>query len=284
MGLVRNDQYEVEETEGGDYEGDEAEHGLRENEVGDVESNFLEEDMDHDLPYLRSHASDSEDEGPSEDVDEDGLRGICKVVHSDAKVRYTLKCKVVHSDAKVRYTVKCKVFHSDAKVRYTIKCKVVHSDAKVRYTVKCKVVHSDAKVRYTVKCKVVHSDAKVRYTVKCKVVHSDAKVRYTVKCKVVHSDAKVRYTVKCKVVHSDAKVRYTVKCKVVHSDAKGHDAIRDGAELHSLAPPPMAPPPMAPSFLVAGPATAADCHVFLTLAPLPVASYWQHRAVVLGSA
>jgi hypothetical protein len=26
-----------------------------------------------ELPYLRSHASDSEDEGPGEDVDEDGL-------------------------------------------------------------------------------------------------------------------------------------------------------------------------------------------------------------------
>jgi hypothetical protein len=73
MSPVRNDQYEEEETEGGDYEGDEAEHGLRENEVGDVEANCIEEDMDHDLPYLRSHASDSEDEGPDEDVDEDGL-------------------------------------------------------------------------------------------------------------------------------------------------------------------------------------------------------------------
>jgi hypothetical protein len=77
MSPVRNDQYEEEETEGGDYEGDEAEHGLRENEVGDVEANCIEEDMDHDLPYLRSHASDSEDEGPDEDVDEDGERGGC---------------------------------------------------------------------------------------------------------------------------------------------------------------------------------------------------------------
>jgi hypothetical protein len=73
MSPIRNDQYEEEETEGGNYEGDDAEHGLRENEVGDVEANFLEEDMDHDLPYLRSHASDSEDKGPGEDVDEDGL-------------------------------------------------------------------------------------------------------------------------------------------------------------------------------------------------------------------
>jgi hypothetical protein len=68
-----DDRYEEEEMDGDDQEGDEAEHGLHENDIGDVEANCLEEDMDHDLPYLRSHASDSEDEGPGEDVDEDGL-------------------------------------------------------------------------------------------------------------------------------------------------------------------------------------------------------------------
>ena len=73
MSPFRNDNYEAPQMEDDDFEGDEVEYGLRDNEVGDVEANCHEEDMDHDLPYLRCHASDSEDEGPDEDVDEDGL-------------------------------------------------------------------------------------------------------------------------------------------------------------------------------------------------------------------
>ena len=83
---VRNDQFEAaqredDDLEGDDYEGDEAEHGLSENAVGDVEANCREEDMDHDLPYFRSHASDSEDDGPDEEVDEDGLTAIEAEAH-----------------------------------------------------------------------------------------------------------------------------------------------------------------------------------------------------------
>jgi hypothetical protein len=52
MSPVCNCHYEENATEGDDNEGDEAEHGLRENDIGDVEANYREEDMDHDLPYL----------------------------------------------------------------------------------------------------------------------------------------------------------------------------------------------------------------------------------------
>ncbi|KAM0871104.1 hypothetical protein ACQ4PT_039603 [Festuca glaucescens] len=172
MSPVRNDQYEEEETEGGDYEGDEAEHGLRENEVGDVEANCLEEDMDHDLPYLRSHASDSEDEGPDEDVNEDGLTakeaaahkkvvgrahrpslfrdlslankaivdgGISRVLEPRASAKKDRKPKKygINPGVKFQGLLEFQMWIKDYAVKYHRPYKVVHSDAKVRYTVKC---------------------------------------------------------------------------------------------------------------------------------------------------
>jgi hypothetical protein len=172
MSPVRNDQYEEEETEGGDYEGDEAEHGLRENEVGDVEANCIEEDMDHDLPYLRSHASDSEDEGPDEDVDEDGLTvkeaaahkkvvgrahrpslfrdlslankaivdgGISRVLEPRVSAKKDRKPKKygINPGVKFQSLLEFQMWIKDYAVKYHRPYKVVHSDAKVRYTVKC---------------------------------------------------------------------------------------------------------------------------------------------------
>jgi hypothetical protein len=52
MSPIRNNQYEEEKMEADDYEGDEAEHGLHENDVGDVEAYCQEDEMDHDLAYL----------------------------------------------------------------------------------------------------------------------------------------------------------------------------------------------------------------------------------------
>jgi hypothetical protein len=52
MSLIQNNRYEEAKMEADDYEGDEAEHGLRGNDVGDVEAYCQEDEMDHDLPYL----------------------------------------------------------------------------------------------------------------------------------------------------------------------------------------------------------------------------------------
>lgn len=43
--------------------GDESEHVFRGNEVGDVEAYFVEEDMDHGVPYVPCHALDSKHDG-----------------------------------------------------------------------------------------------------------------------------------------------------------------------------------------------------------------------------
>ena len=70
---IRNDHYQAPEEEIDEDEGDEGEVELHNNYVGDVEAYVMLEDMNHDIPYTRGYASDSEDEGPLEDVDEDGF-------------------------------------------------------------------------------------------------------------------------------------------------------------------------------------------------------------------
>ena len=64
------------DAEGDDAEGDPGEHGFRNHDIGDVEANCLEEDMDHDMPYSRAYTLDSEYEGPEEEIDEDGLTAV----------------------------------------------------------------------------------------------------------------------------------------------------------------------------------------------------------------
>ena len=49
------------------------EGGLHENDVGEVETYCVEEDIDHGITYNRCYASDSYDYGPVKAVDEDGL-------------------------------------------------------------------------------------------------------------------------------------------------------------------------------------------------------------------
>nr|XP_051214020.1 uncharacterized protein LOC127331849 [Lolium perenne] len=43
------------------------------NNVGDLDAYLTQEDMDHSIPYSRYYASYSDDDGPDEQVDEDGL-------------------------------------------------------------------------------------------------------------------------------------------------------------------------------------------------------------------
>ena len=67
------DEAANDEFEGHEGEGYGMERCLHNHDIGDVEANCYEETMDHDIPYARSYALDSEDEGPDEEIDEDGL-------------------------------------------------------------------------------------------------------------------------------------------------------------------------------------------------------------------
>ncbi|KAK1683917.1 hypothetical protein QYE76_044765 [Lolium multiflorum] len=46
---------------------------MNDNNVGDLDKYLTQEEMDHSIPYSRCYASDSDDDGPDEELDEDGL-------------------------------------------------------------------------------------------------------------------------------------------------------------------------------------------------------------------
>ncbi|KAK1662188.1 hypothetical protein QYE76_050347 [Lolium multiflorum] len=56
-------------------EHDDADDGfeMNDNNVGDLDKYWTQEEMDHSIPYSRCYASDSDDDGPDEELDEDGL-------------------------------------------------------------------------------------------------------------------------------------------------------------------------------------------------------------------
>jgi hypothetical protein len=69
---------EEEDDECGDYEND---IELHEHNVGDLDMYYTQENMDHDIPYSRCYASDSDNDGPEEEVDEEGFTANEAEVH-----------------------------------------------------------------------------------------------------------------------------------------------------------------------------------------------------------
>ncbi|KAE8799035.1 hypothetical protein D1007_25659 [Hordeum vulgare] len=59
-----NDEHDDDENDG---------NVLHENNLGDLDKYNLQETMDHSIPYSRGYASESDDEGPDEEVDEEGF-------------------------------------------------------------------------------------------------------------------------------------------------------------------------------------------------------------------
>src|SRR3954466_12445019 len=55
------------------YEDEENDVDLYDNNVGDLEAYNVQENMDQSIPYSRCYAFDSDDDGPDEEVDEDGF-------------------------------------------------------------------------------------------------------------------------------------------------------------------------------------------------------------------
>ncbi|KAE8800879.1 hypothetical protein D1007_23589 [Hordeum vulgare] len=62
-------------VEANDEDGDDENDGnvLHDNNLGDLDKYNLQETMDHSIPYSRGYASESDDEGPDEEVDEEGF-------------------------------------------------------------------------------------------------------------------------------------------------------------------------------------------------------------------
>ncbi|KAE8812178.1 hypothetical protein D1007_10782 [Hordeum vulgare] len=59
-----NDEHDDDENDG---------NVLHDNNLGDLDKYNLQETMDHSIPYSRGYASESDDDGPDEEVDEEGF-------------------------------------------------------------------------------------------------------------------------------------------------------------------------------------------------------------------
>ena len=63
----------IQEDEDAYDDDEEQEEGFHGNDVGDLDAYIAQKDMDRDLPFRRQYAYDSDDEGPVEQLDEDGF-------------------------------------------------------------------------------------------------------------------------------------------------------------------------------------------------------------------
>ena len=68
-----NNQDEALQEENDEYADDDNEVDLHDNNVGDLDKYHLQETMDHSIPFSRAYASDSDDDGPDEQVDAEGF-------------------------------------------------------------------------------------------------------------------------------------------------------------------------------------------------------------------
>ena len=68
-----NNQNEGFEEENDEYEEDDNEVDLHDNNVGDLDQYHVQETMDQSIPFSRAYASDSDDDGPDEQVDAEGF-------------------------------------------------------------------------------------------------------------------------------------------------------------------------------------------------------------------
>ena len=70
---IANDQGEAFEEENDEDGVDRNEVELHDNTIGDLDVYNAQENMDPSIPYSRCYASDSDWEGPEDEVDEDGF-------------------------------------------------------------------------------------------------------------------------------------------------------------------------------------------------------------------
>ena len=73
MSTFPYNQNEALQEENDVYADDDNEVDLHDNNVGDLDKYHLQEAMDHSITYSRGYALDSDDEGPDEQVDEEGF-------------------------------------------------------------------------------------------------------------------------------------------------------------------------------------------------------------------
>ena len=73
MSPFTSNQDEALQEENDEYADDDNEVDLHDNNVGDLDQYHVQETMDQSIPFPRAYASDSDDDGPDEEVDEEGF-------------------------------------------------------------------------------------------------------------------------------------------------------------------------------------------------------------------
>ncbi|KAE8776320.1 hypothetical protein D1007_51080 [Hordeum vulgare] len=144
---------------------------LHDNNLGDLDKYNLQETMDHSIPYSRGYASESDDEGPDEEVDEEGFtakeaEAFTKVLKRDHRTplfedlsladeavvdggegilfgvrppshRDTHGKNIILPGSKFETFFELKMWLDEYSVTHYRPHKVVHSNMKLRYTVAC---------------------------------------------------------------------------------------------------------------------------------------------------
>ncbi|KAE8795685.1 hypothetical protein D1007_29400 [Hordeum vulgare] len=144
---------------------------LHDNNLGDLDKYNLQETMDHSIPYSRGYASESDDEGPDEEVDEEGFtakeaEAFTNVLKRDHRTplfedlnladeavvdggegilfgvrppshRDTHGKNIILPGSKFETFFELKMWLDEYSVTHYRPHKVVHSNMKLRYTVAC---------------------------------------------------------------------------------------------------------------------------------------------------
>ena len=154
------------------YEDEENDVDLHDNNVGDLEAYNVQENMDQSIPYSRCYAFDSDDDGPDEEVDEDGftskeVEAFKKVLGKDPRTPMfedvTLADEAVVDGGKTIVLGARPISHRDmdhatngiapgTKFGTFLELKVWIKEFSVKHFRPYTVIHSDIKKRYTVKC------------------------------------------------------------------------------------------------------------------------------------
>ncbi|KAK1605283.1 hypothetical protein QYE76_028956 [Lolium multiflorum] len=167
---ISEPRYNHEANDEEEEDGNEVE--LHENNVGDLDKYYIQENMDRELPYSRCYASDSDDDGPDEEIDEEGFtakeaEAHEKVLGRDHRVPLfrdlSLADEAIVDGGMGVVLGPRPISHRDdnhamngiaSGIKFSTLLELKHwlKEYSVKHHRPYKVVHSDVKQRYTVKC------------------------------------------------------------------------------------------------------------------------------------
>ncbi|KAE8800556.1 hypothetical protein D1007_24056 [Hordeum vulgare] len=165
---IQHEPFLEENSEHDDENDDLVLHG---NNLGDLDKYNLQETMDHSIPYSRGYASESDDDGPDEEVDEEGFttkeaEAFTKVLGRDHRTPLFEDLSladeaVVDGGEGILFGVR-PTYHRDKHVK-----NIILPGSKVKTFLELKMWLDEYSVMHYRPHKVVHSNMKLRYMVAC---------------------------------------------------------------------------------------------------------------------